>query len=111
MLSKQDKITVKVTSIVEYGAFCEYSVADDLYKGLIHISEFSDYYVSDIKDYVEENKEYEVEVLEVNNDKKQLKLSFKSIRPDLTKGEDDKLKETGSGFQKLKDSVDTKVED
>ena len=50
-----DIVYGKVTNILGYGAFV---VVDD-YDGLIHISEFSDHFVRDIKDFVNIQEELE----------------------------------------------------
>lgn len=62
-----------VTGIKDYGAFVQ---VDD-YCGLVHISEFSDGYVRDINDIVAIGDVVSVEVLEVVEEEKKLKLSFK----------------------------------
>ncbi|WP_400249346.1 S1 RNA-binding domain-containing protein [Spiroplasma sp. ald] len=47
MYKKENKVNVKITNITPYGAFCRAEKAD----GLIHISEISDYFVRDIRDF------------------------------------------------------------
>lgn len=66
-------MTGKITGIKEYGAF----VRVGEYSGLIHISEFSNDFVGDINDIVELKEEVSVMVLEVDEERKQLKLSYK----------------------------------
>ncbi|AHB36610.1 S1 RNA-binding domain-containing protein [Spiroplasma apis] len=106
MINIGQKVTAKVTSIVNYGAFCEIIDGENIIKGLIHISEISDFYVSDINEFLTVGSEVEVEVIDIIQDKNQVKLSYKRIRPDLVKSDDSKLKETGSGFDNLKNSVE-----
>ncbi|WP_426605744.1 S1 RNA-binding domain-containing protein [Spiroplasma endosymbiont of Glossina fuscipes fuscipes] len=48
MYEKGNKVIVKITNITPYGAFCRAEKAD----GLIHISEVSNYFVKDIKDFL-----------------------------------------------------------
>ncbi|AHI53143.1 S1 RNA-binding domain-containing protein [Spiroplasma culicicola] len=108
MVKKGEKVTAKVTSLVNYGAFCEVVDGDDTIKGLIHISEFSDYFVSDISQFVNVGDEVEVEVIEIITDKNQVKLSYKKIRPELLKENQSKIKETGDGFDNLKNIVESK---
>ncbi|AKX33888.1 S1 RNA binding domain protein [Spiroplasma litorale] len=105
MVEKGQKIIAKVTAIVNYGAFCEIIDNDETIKGLIHISEISDFYVKSISEFLETGKEYEVEVIDFSKDKNQVKLSYKSIRPELLKIENSKIKETTNGFDNLKKSV------
>ncbi|ASP27991.1 RNA-binding protein [Spiroplasma corruscae] len=105
MVEKGQKIIAKVTAIVNYGAFCEIIDDEQPVKGLIHISEISDFYVKSISDYLETGMEYEVQVIDFLEDKKQVKLSYKALRPELLKTEDSKIKETTNGFDNLKRSV------
>ncbi|AGR42352.1 S1 RNA-binding domain-containing protein [Spiroplasma diminutum] len=108
MLNKGQKVTAKITAIVNYGAFCEVIDETEVIKGLIHISEISDFFVKSVEDFLILNEEYEVEVIELLEDKNQVKLSFKSLRPELLKSPDTKIKETKSGFDSLKNSVESK---
>jgi general stress protein 13 len=62
-----------ITGIRDYGAFVQ--VED--YCGLIHISEFSDGYVKDIKTIVAVGDVVSVEIIEVDEASKKLKLSYK----------------------------------
>lgn len=62
-----------ITGIKDYGAF----VQVDEYCGLIHISEFSDGFVRNINDIVAIGDVVSVEVIEVNEEEKKLKLSYK----------------------------------
>ena len=63
-----------ITGIKDYGAFVQ--VED--YCGLIHISEFSDGFVKNINDIVAIGDVVNVEILEVDNEGKKLKLSYKT---------------------------------
>lgn len=109
MLKPKDKVMAKITSIAPFGAFCLVDCDGQEVKGLIHISEFSDYFVKDITDFVKVDEEYEVEVISFLEDKNQVKLSFKNIRPELLKKNSDNLKETGNGFKNLKEKVDGEI--
>jgi len=66
----------KVTGIQSYGAFVQLS--EDC-NGLIHISELSDGYVKDIRDFVHVGENIEVKVLKINNQSRQARLSLKGI--------------------------------
>lgn len=85
---KGDVIKCKVTKTNTFGAFV---VVDENHTGLVHISQISDYYVPDVKSHINEGDEIDLEVIEYNQneksktDKLQLRLSFKSIRPELLK--------------------------
>ncbi|WP_342258930.1 S1 RNA-binding domain-containing protein [Spiroplasma endosymbiont of Dioctria linearis] len=108
MLNKGQKVEAKITAIVNYGAFCEIHDDNELVKGLIHISEISDFFVKNIDEFLMINESYEVEVIEYLEDKKQVKLSYKANRPHLLKSSETKIPETKSGFDNLKNSVESK---
>ncbi len=73
MFSKGQIITVEVTGYAPYGVFAK---AHD-YSGLIHISEISDKFVQDVYSFAGVGDLVDVLVLEVDDDNKQLKLSYK----------------------------------
>lgn len=75
-----DIIKVKVTAIKNYGAFV---IVDKDYSGLIHISEISNSFVKDIRDYVNVNKVINAKILAVDDDKKQITLSIKDLQNNL----------------------------
>ncbi|ALD66700.1 S1 RNA-binding domain-containing protein [Spiroplasma cantharicola] len=108
MLNKGQKVEAKITAIVNYGAFCEIQDENEIVKGLIHISEISDFFVKNIDEFLVINESYEVEVIEYLEDKKQVKLSYKANRPQLLKSSETKIAETKSGFDNLKNSVESK---
>ncbi len=72
-----DQIICKVTGIQSYGVF----VACSDYNGLIHISEVSDQFISSIEDILCVGDEVEAIVLEVDEEQKRLKLSYKKVNP------------------------------
>ena len=63
-----------ITGIKDYGAF----VQVEEYCGLIHISEFSDGFVKNINEIVAIGDVVNVEILEIDEEGKKLKLSYKS---------------------------------
>ena len=65
----------KVTGITNFGAFVELPGGDT---GLIHISEVADTYVKDINNYLSEDEEVKVKVINVDNDGK-IGLSIKQL--------------------------------
>ncbi|WP_338963739.1 MULTISPECIES: S1 RNA-binding domain-containing protein [unclassified Spiroplasma] len=97
MYDKNSKIIVKITNITPYGAFCRSERAD----GLIHISEISDYYVRDIRDFFDIDDEIEVEIIDFDSVRKHLKLSYKNCHPELLRNDNDKIKETSPNLEKL----------
>ena len=75
-IKEKDIIRVKITGIQKYGAFA--SMEDD-YNGLIHISEISYGYVKNIHDFMNVGDQIYAEVLNVDENCKQIKLSIKDI--------------------------------
>jgi len=75
MIKKGEIVYGRITNIIGYGAFVK--VGD--YDGLIHISEFSDNYVKKIDDYVAVGQIVKLKVLDVDEENKKLKLSYKVI--------------------------------
>jgi small subunit ribosomal protein S1 len=66
----------KVTKTEKYGAFVDIGAERP---GLVHISEMTHGYIKSPTDIVKEGDEVEVQVLEVNRRKKQIKLSMKAL--------------------------------
>ena len=69
-----DIVSGVITGIKDYGAF----VQVEEYCGLIHISEFSDGFVKNINEIVAIGDVVNVEILEIDEVGKKLKLSYKS---------------------------------
>ncbi|MDE6475365.1 MAG: S1 RNA-binding domain-containing protein [Erysipelotrichaceae bacterium] len=65
-----------ITGIKPYGAFV---FLDSSHKGLIHISEISDYFVKDVHSFVHVNDRVKVKILDVDEDGTHLKLSLKAV--------------------------------
>lgn len=103
---KIDKIVRgTVTGIETYGVFVS---CDELYSGLIHISEISHGYVKDVNEYVKIGDIIYVEILEVDEELSRLKLSIKNIQ--YKKNAPSKKKaiiETGTGFKPLSEMLNT----
>jgi predicted RNA-binding protein with RPS1 domain len=75
MIKKGEIVYGKITNILGYGAF----VTVNEYDGLIHISEFSDNYVRSIDDYVTVGQQVKLKVLDVDEKRKRLRLSYKFL--------------------------------
>ena len=74
-----DTITVTVSNFESYGAFVD--LGNDI-EGLLHISEIShDKNVKNPKDYLEIGQEINVEVIDLDCDKRRLRVSLKSLQP------------------------------
>ena len=97
----------KVNSIKPYGIFV---MIDDIYTGLIHISQINGKFISDINDYFKVGDVIKVRVIDVDEEKKQLKLSTVNI---LKKSST--LPETKLGFELfdeiLQDWIDEKLQE
>ena len=88
-----------VSGIESYGAFVKF---DEFYTGLIHISEISHGYVKNITDFVSIGDIIYAEILDVDEQATQLKLSIKNInyKPHRIK-KYKKIIETNNGFKTL----------
>ena len=65
----------KVTGITNFGAFVELPGGDT---GLVHISEVANTYVKDISNYLQEDEEVKVKVINIDDDGK-IGLSIKQL--------------------------------
>lgn len=111
MYKKGDIVEGIVTGIEDYGIFI--SLEND-YSGLIHISEITQGFVTDINKYVKIGDSIFVYIVDVNQEAKHLILSIKNINyryNDETKP----VKESIRGFlplhQKLKEWTAEKIEE
>lgn len=102
-LKEKDIIPVTITGIQNYGAFAD--ICDE-YAGLIHISEISYGFVKNISDYLTVGERIYAEVVEVDVENRQVKLSIKDIdyKHDGTRIQ--RMAETKSGFTPLRDHLD-----
>lgn len=83
----------------------------DEWKGLVHVSKISDYFVSSIQSMFDIGEKYYFEVIEVDEKEKRVKLSWKSIMPRFVKDPFEfSIEETNNGFKNLKDFVEKEVE-
>lgn len=97
-----DIVKGQVTGVTRYGVFV--SLNDD-YTGLVHISEISESYINDIESLFKVGDVIKVKILEIDEDKSQVKLSIKKIRF-KTKPKKIDLQERGEGFKLLHDNLD-----
>jgi predicted RNA-binding protein with RPS1 domain len=75
-LNKGMVVKGTVTRLEKFGAFIEIGAERP---GLVHISEMTHDYIKDPGEVVKEGDEVEVQVLEVNRRKRQIKLSMKAL--------------------------------
>ena len=75
-LEKEMVIKGKVIRLEKFGAFVDIGAERP---GLVHISELTHDYIRTVGEFVKEGDEVEVKVLDVNRQKKQIKLSMKAL--------------------------------
>jgi len=98
-----------ITGVEKYGIFVS---LDNFYSGLIHISEMSNDFVRDTNYFGEVGETIFVKVLEVDEATNHVKLSIKDIDYRINKKRRrSKIKETGSGFLPLYNSLDDWIDE
>ncbi|MFA5719969.1 MAG: S1 RNA-binding domain-containing protein [Acholeplasmataceae bacterium] len=102
MYVKNQIISTTITGFAPYGVFVK---AGD-YVGLIHISEISDRYVKDIYEFASIGDVVDVMVLDIDEENKQLKLSYKKCRHKRKI----KIKPLQVGFKTLEDNLEKQIE-
>ena len=102
-----DIITVKVTSIENYGIFVK---VDEKYNGLIHISQISKKYVSNVRNYAFVGENILAKIVDIDYKKNQFNLSIKSIDYRIEADKKEKVLESPNGFKKLKENLPIWVE-
>ena len=74
-----------VKSITKYGAFVNISCTENQrIMGMVHISEISNNYVNEIRDFVSEGQSVKVKVIAIGEDGK-ISLSMKQAKPSVPK--------------------------
>ena len=97
---KDEIVTGYVTGIEPYGIFVS---LDDYYDGLIHISEISNNFVSNVANYVKIGESIKMKILEVNEKSRHVKLSIKNI--DYRDEKTSKIIPTEKGFKTLENNL------
>lgn len=108
-IKESEIIRVKITGIQKYGAFA--TIENNEYNGLIHISEISYGYVKNIHDFINIGDSIYAEILYIDNNNKQMKLSIKDIDYKKNGAKLKRMTETKSGFTPLKDNLDQWIND
>jgi len=90
----------QITGITKYGVFVS---LEDNYTGMVHISEVSNKFVSDLEHKFTIGNIVKVKILEIDEDKLQVKLSIKKVRSGYNHKK--AIEEVGSGFEPLKDKL------
>ena len=73
-----DELEGKVTKVVTFGAFVE--ILDGV-EGLVHISELAQHHVENPREIVEPGQDVRVKILEIDSERRRLRLSVKRVRP------------------------------
>ncbi len=94
-------IDAKITGITGYGFFVE---AENGYTGLLHISQITDRFVDDIQRIYVIGEIISAKVIEIDEEKKQLRLSTKEFND--KKNRKKSIKEEGRGFAPLRENLD-----
>ena len=91
----------QITGVTPYGVFV--SLEDD-YSGLVHISEVSDKFVKDLSTLFNIGDIINVKILEIDEDKREVKLSIKKIDYKVEESLS-RIPETGTGFGLLEKNL------
>lgn len=110
-IKRKEVVKVTITGIQKYGAFAIMEDSNNDYNGLIHISEISYGYVKNIRDFMNIGDSIYAEVLTIDDDNKQIKLSIKDIDYKKNGVRLKRMSETRNGFQPLKDNLDKWISD
>lgn len=103
-----DTVDGVVTGIESYGIFLS---LDDNVTGLIHISEISNAFVRNVKDYAEINEKLKAKIIGIDDSNKRLKLSIKEFNYKNIDKYRHKIVETKSGFSTLEKQLNVWIND
>ncbi len=90
----------QITGITKYGVFVS---LEDKYVGMVHISEVSNKFVSDLEHKFKIGDLLKVKILSIDENKLQVKLSIKKIKTNYKNK--NAIMESGEGFKPLKDRL------
>ncbi len=71
-------VVVRVTKVLNYGAFCDLAEYDNV-AGFVHSSQAASRWVKNIRNFVKENQMRAAKVLSINSEKKQVDLSLNRV--------------------------------
>jgi predicted RNA-binding protein with RPS1 domain len=102
-----DVINCTVCGVESYGIFIR---TDDDYTGLIHISEISSDFVRNVSDYAKVGERIKCQILEVDDNLKQLKLTIKYLN--FKEGYSrEEISHLDHGFDTLKEKLPEWIEE
>ena len=99
-------VKCEVSGVTDYGVFVK---VNNIYSGLIHISEISEKFVSNVERLFIIGDIIEAKIVDIDEEKKQLKLSIKENKE--KKRRNKKIEEKGDGFKPLKENLDMWVKE
>ena len=91
----------EITGFTKYGIFVK---VNDEYTGMVHISEISDNYIEDIEKLFVIGETLDCRIIEIDEEKKQLKLTIKEFNKKNKRNKT--LKEEGRGFTPLQEKLE-----
>jgi len=97
-----DIVTGTITGVESYGIFVK---IDDYYSGMVHISEISDKFVSDIESNYLIGDTIKAKIIDIIDEKKQLKLSIKVLKSE------ERIDKSLNGFEPLKEKLPKWIEE
>ncbi len=101
-----DLVKCEVTGVTSYGVFVK---LENGFDGLIHISEVSSKFVSNLEKLFIPGDIVEAKIIEIDDEKSQVKLSIKSIKGNKKRKKT--IQEKGKGFEPLKENLDNWVKE
>ena len=94
--NNNDVVECKITGIKDYGFFVK---IDENNSGIVHISEISDYYVSNIRTFVKNGQVVKLQITGFDEKTSNYYLSYKAIRKHLIKKSKSELKNAKIDFK------------
>ena len=101
-----DIVEGQITGVTKYGIFVS---LEDNYVGMVHISEVSTKFVSNLEQKYNVGDLVKVKVLSIDEDKLQVKLSIKKMKT-IVKREPG-IEEKGGGFEPLRKNLNVWVDE
>ena len=105
-IKKGENVVAQINGITKYGLFVS---LEDNYRGLIHISEVSNKFIIDLNDLYKIGDVIKAKILEVDEEKLQVKLSIKKTKP--LKYKKNVIKEKGEGYKILERNLNNWIEE
>ena len=81
---RDELVVVKVVKVLDYGVFVELLEFNNM-KGFIHISNVSSSWVKNIRNLVKMNQVRVAKVVNINEERDQIDLSFARVSPQIDK--------------------------